>query len=94
MGVSQEKTDEIIRAIQVALERKKAPIRCPVCSNNNFEVQNTYLVHILQDNIKTLKLAGQSIPTVPVVCTNCGLLMQFSLGVLGVLPEGRDEKKS
>ncbi len=93
MAISQKEMDDALREIKAAFDRKKAPIRCPVCLHDNLEVQQGYLVHILQDKADVLKLSGQSIPTVPAVCTNCGVVYQFSLGVLGLLNKEKNNGK-
>lgn len=60
---------------------------CPLCEHGTFQMQPGIFVNVLQDNFETIKLDGQAIPVAVLTCANCGLVLQFSLGKLGLLPE-------
>lgn len=91
---------ELKGQIVEALQAKAPNIICPVCKNSKFTLVDAYLVELLQDDFTSLTLGGgPSIPTVGILCNNCGYLMKFSIGVLGLLPkkgtdtENKNEKK-
>lgn len=66
---------------------------CPMCGNNNFVVADGYFNNTIQPELKGFILGGPSIPTIPIICTNCGYISQHALGVLNLLPGGTDESK-
>lgn len=74
--------DEIISKL-----RERTPILdCPVCHNKNMILIDGYLNCPIQKELKELIIGGPSIPTIGIICSNCGHLMEFSLGALGLLP--------
>jgi uncharacterized protein (DUF2225 family) len=75
-----------------ALYKKLSNLECPVCHNKNFEFGGGYFAHDLQDNLSSRVMGGINIPTIPLVCKNCGYLLEFAVGSLGLLP--KDENKS
>ena len=76
--------DEKEKIIKELNSRKTDP-SCPMCGNKNFAVADAYFNNILQDDFSSLQLGGPSIPTIPVICTNCGFIAQHALGVLGLI---------
>lgn len=75
--------DEIAKKIQT-----KAPsLRCPACSNSDFTLTEGYFAHDLQDDLVSRHIGGKNVPVVPIACKNCGFIMEFSAGILGILPK-------
>jgi len=74
------------------LIRKVPNLECPVCHTKNFEFGGGYFAHDLQDNLNNRSMGGINIPTVPLVCKNCGYLLEFAVGYFGLLPK-KEEKK-
>ena len=73
--------------------KKKVPnLTCPMCQNKNFVLADGYFNNTIQTDLKTFGIGGPSVPTIGIVCTNCGFVSQHALGVLGLLP--KEEKKS
>ena len=66
---------------------------CPMCSSESFQLQPGFFVNILQDSTQNIKLDGASIPVAVVTCTSCGLVLQYSLGTLGLLPENSSDEQ-
>jgi len=59
---------------------------CPMCGKNHFLIADGYFNHPMQPNFQGgLVLGGPSIPTIAIVCENCGYTSQHALGVLGLL---------
>lgn len=81
--MTQEEKDKIIRS----LTEKGAMRSCPRCDKNNFSLLDGYFNHPLQANPATLMLGGLTVPTIAIVCTNCGFLAEHALGSLGLLSQ-------
>lgn len=77
----EENKNEIISLIK----KRGTNLRCPICNNDNMIVGEGYFAHDLQKDLISRQMGGFNIPTVPVVCSNCGFLREFSAGVLGLL---------
>lgn len=65
---------------------------CPMCGFKEFTLASGAFVHVLQDNLNSLKISGTSIPTVVLTCGQCGYVMQFAMGALGLMDEYRKEE--
>lgn len=72
--------------------RKGTNYKCPVCGQNQFNVEGPFSKGI-QSNPGTFVLGGPSVPTMGVICKNCGYIAEFALGVLGLLEEMKKEDK-
>ena len=90
--ISQEKKREIANRLNERIQG----LTCPMCHQQGFIIADGYFSHFLQDDIKDVSIGGSSIPTIAIVCSNCGFVSQHALGVLGMLPKNegkKDEKK-
>lgn len=87
--LSQVKKQEIIRR----LNEKIQDLSCPMCHQHSFIIADGYINNTMQDDIKMVHLGGTSIPTIAIVCSNCGFVSQHALGVLGLLPNNEKEEK-
>lgn len=67
------------------IEDKCKNLKCPICENDNMILGEGYLTHDIQQNLVSRQMGGSNIPTVPVVCSNCGFLREFSIGILGLI---------
>ncbi len=90
---------EFIKRLEEAVKRKtgSTAMHCPLCSNNNWSVQTGYMFASLQTEISSgITLGVPGLPTVPIVCNNCGFVAQIALGSLGLLPTpaGRGEART
>ncbi len=68
--------------------KERAPsVLCPACRSSNFGLVNGYFFNILHRNKADLGMFGEKslVPAVATYCSTCGFLMQFSLGVLGLM---------
>ncbi len=79
--------EDIIKKIN---ERAKN-LRCPVCSNVHMIIGDGYFAHDIQKDFTNRIMGGKNIPTIPIICSNCGLVREFSVGILGLLSK-KDEK--
>jgi len=78
------------------LAEKQVKLKCPMCNGGSFKLAGGYFAHDLQDDLDSRSIGGKNIPTLPLVCKNCGFVAEFALGALGLLPvtEFPDEKRS
>lgn len=74
------------------LNEKIPDIRCPFCTNKNFVLVGGYFAHDLQIDLKNRQIGGVNVPTVPLVCKDCGFIAEFAIGTLGLLPKENDKQ--
>lgn len=79
--LSESEKKEIINS----LNKKGVRIHCPMCEHKNFIIADGYFNHPMQSNLEGVSFGGPSIPTIAIVCSNCGFISQHALGVLGLL---------
>lgn len=77
-------TEEQKKKIQDKLTEKQALQACPRCGNLQFTLLDGVFSNTVLDNYKSLKLGGNILPTVVVICNKCGYLSEHSLIVLGL----------
>ncbi len=85
--ISQEKKREIASRLNVRIQE----LTCPMCHQHGFVIADGFFSHYLQEDIKDVSIGGPSIPTIAIVCTNCGFVSQHALGVLGMLPQNTEK---
>ena len=84
--LDNEKKEAIVKLLNERLRKNGQSTRCPMCGNPHFTIADSYFNHTLQNDLKSVNLGGQSVPTIAIICTNCGFLSQHALGILGLLP--------
>ena len=88
MGIfSEDKRNTIIKI----LEERGVLLPCPRCSKNEFELLDGYFNQPIQGALPGMVLGGPSVPSIGVVCKNCGFISQHALGALGLMPESKSE---
>lgn len=90
MALSPERKTELVAAIQDHLGQA---VSCPMCRRNNFQIAEGYFHYPLQDQVRNYTLGGSNVPTIAIICTHCGFVASFALGVMGFDPN-TGEKKS
>lgn len=78
-------TEEKKRQIVKALSQRVNSIVCPICHQSKYSFVDGYTIDPVQDDYKAVQLGGKFIPSVMLVCNNCGHIDRFSLGVLGLM---------
>ncbi|OGL31319.1 hypothetical protein A3F37_03065 [Candidatus Saccharibacteria bacterium RIFCSPHIGHO2_12_FULL_41_12] len=69
----------------ISFIKEKAPdFQCSVCKKDNFTVVGAFHRHEFQKTLKSLEFPGISVPSVSLVCDNCGSIYDFSLKVIGI----------
>lgn len=91
--MAQEFTKQQKELLIKTLEEKGVKSVCPMCRNQHFILADGYFSNTLQEDTKNLSLGGAGIPTIPIVCSNCGFVSQHALGVLGLLNKEENEEE-
>jgi ribosomal protein S27AE len=77
-----------LQKVQGWLEAKFKNKFCPWCGTNAWIVGDVCTMLPLKG--MAVQLAGSTIPTVPIACTNCGYVMLLSAVIMGlVMPVGQ-----
>ena len=84
--MDQNRKTEIINE----LNKRVQSFICPICHQAKYSFIDGYTVDPLQSNYKNLDLGGKMIPSVMIVCNNCGHIDKFSLGILGLLDKNNE----
>lgn len=82
-GISDDQKQKVIEA----LAKAGANLPCPRCGNGQFSLVDGYFNHPIQTSLGGLVIGGPSVPSVVVVCNQCGFISQHALGVLNLLPK-------
>lgn len=51
-----------------------------------------YFNNTMQPDLKSFSIGGQGIPTIGIICNNCGFVSQHAVGVLGLLNNDKNKK--
>lgn len=89
--ISKEEKQKIVS--ELIKKIKSDNIKCPMCGNDQFIILDGYFNTPMQDNLNSIKLGGQSIPSIAIVCKNCGFISSHALGALGLLPKQNNESQ-
>lgn len=79
--MNEEKKKQIINA----LSQRVSSFVCPICHQSKYTFVDGYTVDPVQEDYKGMQLGGKIMPSVMLVCNNCGHIDRFSLGVLGLM---------
>jgi hypothetical protein len=69
-----------------ALKEHSVKDSCPRCGTDAWGLVDGYLQHIISDDPERMLLGGRVLPTVGVLCANCGFLSEYSVIILGLRP--------
>jgi hypothetical protein len=76
------------------LDSKAPGLSCPVCKQKNFILGNGFVNESVIDHLEQgVIIGGPSMPEVVIVCSNCGNILKFSAGVMGLLKEKKASGK-
>lgn len=89
--ITQEEKQRII--LELNKRFGSSGIKCPMCGNNHFIIADGYFNTFMQDDLRQTNLGGPSIPSIPVICDNCGFVSMHALGILGLLPQKEPTEK-
>lgn len=73
-----------------ALGSKVRQFNCPMCHNKKFVMADGYFNNATSTDFTSISIGGTSIPTIAIICENCGFVSQHALGILGFLPKDKE----
>ena len=80
--------------IVATLNKKVENLKCPICATSSFALGGGFFAHDLQQDLSQRQMGGINIPTIPIICTNCGYVMEFAAGTLGLLPKKEEQAET
>lgn len=80
-------TSEQREKIKDELLKKVPTLICPMCQAKSFTMAEGYFMNTMQTDLNSIALSGQAIPTIGIICNNCGFVSQHAIGRLGLLPK-------
>lgn len=86
--------EETKKQIINALSQRVGSFVCPICHQSKYTFVDGYTVDAVREDYKAILLGGRLIPSVMLVCNNCGHIDRFSLGVLGLLEQGEQQQEN
>ena len=86
-------SDEERNKILEALRQKRTRQECPACGQREWVLGDHYTPLALHDMSAAIVVGGPQIPTVAVVCKNCGYVSLHSTLVLADLPRKPERKE-
>lgn len=79
--MTQEEREKIFKA----LETRQVRAICPICKIGRLTLVNGYFKKVLSDDYKSPVIGGRYLPSIILICNNCGFVSQHALGALGLL---------
>lgn len=81
-----DKFSDIKPDIIKALNEKVPNLKCTTCQNTELILIDGFFNRSVQNEITSgLVVGGPIIPTIALACKNCGNLIEFSVGALGLI---------
>lgn len=69
------------------LKKRNATLPCPRCGKTDFSIVGGFFMRPIQNKLQGIQIGGNALPTMAIVCTNCGYISEHALGVLNLLGE-------
>jgi hypothetical protein len=84
-------SNEQKKQIAEVLNKKLPNVSCPMCKNKNFVMaEGLFNNYLSSDPEREQSIGGPSVPTVAIICDNCGFTSQHALGILDLLKDKKD----
>lgn len=77
-------TNENKQLIAKKVVEKIGFFKCPICQNSTFTIADGFLVSSLQKDLKNLSIGGEYLPSIALVCNNCGFTSLHNIKILGL----------
>jgi hypothetical protein len=77
-------TPEVKQQIMNALKEHGVKGSCPRCGTDSWALVDGYVYHPVGDDAGRLVIGGRTLPTISLLCANCGYLSEHSPVVLGL----------
>ena len=85
-------SEEMKKKIAKVMSERVGHFVCPICHQSRYTFVDGYTIDPVQDDYKAMQIGGKIIPSILLVCNNCGHIDRFSLGVLGLM-DMKEQKK-
>lgn len=89
MEFTKELKEKMIEELDKRIDKLNKNFQCPICKHKNFNVIDGFTKRNIDQNLSIINF-GMNIPSVSIVCTNCGYIADFAIGALGFL-ESKNE---
>lgn len=76
------------------IRQKIALIKCPMCGKSAFTIGEGYVFNEVHSDYRHRVIGGAGIPSVLLICSNCGFISQHAIGALGLLKDSNQEQES
>lgn len=73
--------------ITKAINERISTMKCPMCGNSSFLFVDGYMLQKSQRQLYLDSQLDHILPTVMIVCANCGFVSQHALGTMGLLED-------
>jgi transcription elongation factor Elf1 len=96
MEFTKELKEKIIKELDERIEKLNKNFQCPICNHKNFNVVEGFTRKDIDDDFSKIIIGrGKIIPSMSIICNNCGFMADFAIGALGFLEdkEKTEEKK-
>ena len=87
--LTKSSKEEIIQSLNTKVDS----FSCPFCGQKEFTLVDGYLLDIVHNDFNSPQLLGKTLPSVSLVCNNCGFIAKFALGALGLMNNEPDIKE-
>lgn len=89
--LTNDRKKEIILSLASRIEK----MECPICHKESFSLLDGYINDSVQENYRMQTIGSKTmIPSVALVCNNCGFISQHSLGVLELMSKDAEKSES
>lgn len=85
-------TDKEKQEVKEIIINKVHNLTCPMCKKQNFMVADGYFINGLHTKASIMDWNGQAIPTIGIICENCGFVSQHALGIIGIIDKIKNEE--
>ena len=93
MENNNQKSQDIDReAIIRTLTERLNGSKCPMCGHQQFIVAEGYTVTPIQYDIKKFSIGGKALPTLNLICDNCGYVSSHAIGVFQTINSEENEQ--
>ena len=80
--MDKEQKELIIKKLAEVLPE----LTCPMCHHSQFIIADGFIMDSMYSDYDKQSMADRkSIPSVAIICKNCGFVSQHAIGVLGLL---------
>ncbi|TET32553.1 MAG: hypothetical protein E3J72_19345 [Planctomycetota bacterium] len=81
--IGHAKREEIANKLNSRTQGMAGAGVCPMCKRNDWLVGDGYIHIPITNKMMHLQIGGRAIPSVIIICKNCGFVSHHSLAVLG-----------